>query len=164
MTQVQISKPAKTAPKAKPAAKTAPKAKTPKQAPAPMVEVAAHEAVKFHPVEGARPGSGLPLFTYTLAWMQAMGMIDGASAPVYKVQALAGKKMIDHHTNKTGLMQLTGAGYGLTSAGVQWFTGATDGKRRGIKPADRQAWEAMLTTGQIDGAIIKNPACLKAIG
>ena len=174
MSQVQVTiqksatKTAKPAPATKAApvkadkVKAAKPAKADKAKTAPIAAVKPTQAVdslKYRVTDAFRPGSGALLFAYTMAWLQTTGLIDGGSIALSKAQKIAGKTAIDYHLGasnkrKTPNFTVAGESIRLTSGAANFFAD------RAHDPKTRQAYIDMMTTGKIDGAIIKNAAGL----
>ena len=133
------AKPAKTTTKAtKPAAAAAPVsvAKTP-----------------LHYVRDSfRPGSGALLFAYTMAWLQESGLIDGGDISRSDAVKFAGATAIQYHTNNTKRMEDKGGRIKLSATGANFFAD------RRHSTEDREAFRAMMRTGQPDGKLIKQTA------
>lgn len=102
--------------------------------------------------ESYRPGAGRLLFAYTAAWLNASGMLEGASIPRDKLTKIAGSTAIGYHTTRTGhLVDTAGAIKLSATGGNKLMDRAHDAK-------DREAFEAMLSTGIPDGRLIKSAA------
>ena len=135
-TQVQVQKPA---------------AKSAKKAPAKTAPQIVAPVVTHYIKDGFRPGSGRALFAYTMAWLQVSGLIDGGSIPRATALKLAGSTAIKYHSEKTGRMVDDGTTVKLSPTGANFFAD------RPHDAKDREAYAAMLTTGQPDGRLIKTP-------
>ena len=167
----EVTKPAKKA--AKPAApKTAPAKKpaAPKAAkPAPAKKPAAKKATKPaapkapHGVRcmvANRPGSGVLLFAYTEAVLRLLGMYEGAEVEKSMLAKVMGNTAISYHTTaKINMARLENGRYILTASGKAFFA------ERAIRAnaADVEGWISVLSTGQADGVVVKNPDMLTAI-
>lgn len=161
MAQVQITKPAaktaaKTAPvktakpaatKTKTAAKTEARTKT-----APATKTEAKPAELHYIKDSFRPGSGAPLFAYTMAWLQASGLIDGGSIDRAAAVKFAGSTAIGYHTNKTGRMVDKDGRISLAAGGANFFAD------RHHSADQREAFANILKTGQPDGTNVKTAA------
>ena len=158
MAQIQITKTAavktatKTAPvkTAKPAAtktKTEAKTKTPA---ATKTEV---KPAELHYIKDSfRPGSGAPLFAYTMAWLQASGLIEGGSIDRAAAVKFAGSTAIGYHTNKTGRMVDKDGRISLAAGGANFFAD------RHHSADQREAFANIIKTGQPDGTNVKTAA------
>ena len=155
MAQTPTAKPA--AKTAKPAAKTAkPAAKTAK--PAAAAKPAAKPAALFAIRDSFRPGSGALLFAYTMAWLQESGLIDGGDISRADAVKFAGATAIQYHTGKTQRMEDKGGRIKLSATGANFFAD------RRHSTEDREAFRAMMRTGQPDGKRIKAAAAFVKLG
>ena len=137
------AKPAKTA--AKPASKPA------KPAAAAAAKPAAKTPLHFIK-DSFRPGSGAALFAYTMAWLQESGLIDGGDIARADAVKFAGATAIGYHTGKTGRMVDNGGRVKLSATGANFFAD------RRHETETREAYRAMMRTGQPDGKLIKQAA------
>jgi hypothetical protein len=99
-----------------------------------------------------RPGSGAALFAYTMAWLQESGLIDGGDIARADAVKFAGATAIGYHTGKTGRMVDAGGRVKLSATGANFFAD------RRHSTEDREAFRAMMRTGQPDGKLIKQAA------
>lgn len=161
-----VKKPAKA--KAAPAAKPAVKAATAKKpakaatkAPSkPRAPKAPAAPTGVNVQVANRPGSGVALFAYTEAVLNALGMYDGKGVEKAKLLRVMGQTAITYHTaQKASMVRGDDGLYRLTVAGVAFF------KERSAKAsaADVQAWLYVLATGRADGVVCKNQDMLSAI-
>ena len=159
MAQIQITKTktaTKTAPvkTAKPVTKTKTEAKT-KTAPATKTEA---KPAELHYIKDSfRPGSGAPLFAYTMAWLQASGLIDGGSIDRAAAVKFAGSTAIGYHTNKTGRMIDKDGRISLAAGGANFFAD------RHHSADQREAFATIIKTGQPDGQHVKTPTAIGKI-
>lgn len=152
------AKPAKA--KAAPVAKEA-TAKKPAKAPSkPRAPKAPAAPTGVNVQVANRPGSGVALFAYTEAVLNALGMYDGKGVEKAKLLRVMGQTAITYHTaQKASMVRGDDGLYRLTVAGVAFF------KERSAKAsaADVQAWLYVLATGRADGVVCKNQDMLSAI-
>lgn len=144
---------AKPAAKAKPATKAASAPRKAAKAKAP----AAPQGVRC--MVANRPGSGVLLFAYTEAAIQLLGMYDGAEVEKAMLAKVMGQTAINYHVAKATLKRQDNGRYVLTVAGKAFF------KERATRAVstDLAGWLSVLSTGEADGNVVKNPDMLTAI-
>jgi hypothetical protein len=150
--------------KADAAAKTTQRTKRAAQKPVVKKESAVVKAtkvigVKFQVTIG-RPSSGRPLYGYTEAVLQLLGMYNGKHATREQLNKIMGSTAVGYHLTKTCTFEMTENGITLSEHGKLFF-----GTRRETKMLDEQDvkdWTGIMTTGQPDGRLIKNAAHIKA--
>lgn len=153
MAQAQVTKPANKP--AKGSTKPAKSAKATKPAAAQQQETKPAETkLGFFIRDSARPGAGSKLFAYTMAWLQGSGLIDGGAIPRAQALKLAGQTAIQYHTTRTMRMVDTAGMISLAPGAANFFAD------RHHDAKEREAYRAILTTGQPDGALIKNAGCV----
>lgn len=153
MTAATKTAPAKTAKTA--AAKTAKPGKT---APAAAKTAPAVKAPLHYIKDSFRPGSGAALFAYTMAWLQESGLIDGGDIARADAVKFAGATAVQYHTKNTGRMIDNGGRVKLSPTGANFFAD------RRHSTEDREAFRAMMRTGQPDGKLIKQAAAFGKVG
>lgn len=137
MAQTTTTKPAKPAAAAKPAAKP---------------------AALFAIRPSFRPGSGALLFAYTMAWLQESGLIDGGDISRADALRFAGSSAVKYHTESTRHMVENGGRIKLSAIGANAFAD------RRHDTETREAYRAMMRTGQPDGKLIKQAAAFDKLG
>ncbi len=158
MAQAQITKTAavKTAPAKNVATKTAAKAApaTKKAAPtkaAKKTAPATQNGANYFVKDSFRPGAAALLFAYTAAWLQETGLVDGGSISRADATKLAGATAIGYHVNDTGRFVDNGGKITLAPDAAPYFFEG----RRNHSDEVREAYRAMLRTGQPDGKLVK---------
>lgn len=151
----------------KKAAETAKKPRTVRAAQKPVAkkESAVVATVKAVPVKyvitgGARPIAGRHLFAHTEALFQLAGMYEGGAVDRAHLADVIGASAIAYHTKKENFVT-TAKGIELTAQGRNFF------KARGLDnaydPKDVEAFKEMLSTGAMDGRLVKNQEFIRAI-
>lgn len=105
--------------------------------------------VKVQIITG-RPGNGHDLFTYTAAWFELFGIMDGKAIDKKLADKIAGSTAINYHIAK-GRFALDGGQIKLTAGGLNHFAPRVDV----VNVTDKAAWKKILTTGKADGRLIK---------
>jgi hypothetical protein len=142
----------------KPAAKTTkPAAAKPAKTttkPAKTTPAAAAKPAPLHYIKDSfRPGSGAALFAYTMAWLQESGLIDGGDISRSDALKFAGATAVGYHT-KNGRFLDKGGRISLNPA----TNAANFFADRRHETETREAFRAMMRTGQPDGKLIKQAA------
>jgi hypothetical protein len=136
------------------------------QTTAPAKTVAAAAAAVF-PVSfmlnpSIRPGAGSYLFSHTEAVLQVLDMYNGKAYAVEVLDALMGSTAIKYHTSKGRFLEGK-KGLTLSSDGKKHFAKrGTAGNKERFVAQDVEAYKSILTTGQMDGRMVKNQAMIKA--
>lgn len=120
------------------------------------------KGVQFIVTGAARPGAGGKLAAYTSAWMELTGFAGpmgetGAMIPKAVYKDIAGQRAYDYHI-ANGNIEQTDKGVRLTEQGALHFAA----RALQIDHEARTAYVNAMTTGQPDGAFIKNPEFIKA--
>lgn len=146
----------------KPAAKTTKGAAKPAAAaktttkgakPAAAAKPAAVKTPLHYVKDSFRPGSGAALFAYTMAWLQESGLIDGGDIARADALKFAGATAVQYHT-KNGRFLDKGGRLSLNPA----TNAANFFADRRHETETREAFRAMMRTGQPDGKLIKQAA------
>lgn len=155
----EAKKPAAKKPAAKPAAKAAkPATKKPAAKKAAATAPKAPHGVRC--MVANRPGSGVLLFAYTEAVLRLLGMYEGAEVEKAMLAKVMGQTAITYHTTaKINMQRLDNGRYILTASGKAFFA---ERAARAVQ-ADIEGWLSVLSTGQADGVVVKNPDMLTAI-
>lgn len=108
--------------------------------------------VKFVITGAARPAAGRHLFAHTEAHFQLCGMYKGGAMDRKALTDIMGATAISYHMSK-GNFEATTKGIQLTAQGVNHFTArGMDGK---YDPKDVEAYKEILTSGALDGRLVK---------
>jgi len=111
----------------------------------------------FSMLQGFRPMSGAALYAHTAAVIDLLNMRKGAKIPRATLTKILGETAVKHHLTKTGMFDIDERGVYLSALGMvnpHWVS--TD-------PELTAACVKVLTTGQPDGQIVKNPIGIKAL-
>lgn len=144
----------------KPAVKAATKPATKKPAAKKQAPVAPKAPHGVRCMVANRPGSGVLLFAYTEAVLRLLGMYEGAEVEKAMLAKVMGQTAISYHTTaKINMKRLENGRYILTASGKAFFA------ERAVRAnsADVEGWISVLSTGQADGVVVKNPDMLTAI-
>lgn len=156
---------AKTAPAKTAAPRTTRKAQEKKTVAAPaIVATAKVVGVAFVLTGSVRPGAGKHLFAHTEAFMQLMGMYDGKAVDRAQLTDIIGASAINYHTKTKGNFEAVKEGIKLTANGINFFKErALPTSKNNYDPKDVEAYKTMLSTGVMDGRLVKNQAFIRAI-
>lgn len=109
-------------------------------------------SVRFAIRDSFRPSAGGLLFAYTMAWIEGTGLANGGSIPRADAVKLAGATAIGYHVNSTGRLIDNKGSVSLAPDALAFF------QKRQHTQADKDAYLAILTTGEPDGVKAKSRA------
>lgn len=116
--------------------------------------------IKYAIADYARPIAGCNLFAFTQAWLEMTGLMNNARVEAKVLRKVVGDTAVNYHT-RNGNFQKDAGALVLTSKGVNFFSERMIKNAYDPKAAD--AYKDIMTTGKVDGLLVKAQAALSKI-